>query len=145
MPYSNVEPGEEHDEEVDGLEHLVHIHCHLEHSHEYVREVHKKHDDSADGQEVDGVREEHEGDGEDVVEQELGEVPAVSVEQHIQHHLVAVVSELDDVDVVQEVGDGLAGVVLEEVDALFSPGEALVQEITLLQTPKQGNASCAVD
>lgn len=67
------------------------------------------------------------------------------MEQNIQHHLVAVVGEFDDVDVVEEVWDGLAGVVLEHIDTLFCPGKALMQEITLLQTPKQGNASCAID
>lgn len=68
MPDSNVDPGGEHDEEVNGLEQLVHIHCHLEYSYEYVWEVHKKHDDSTNGKEVDGVREEHEGDGEYVMQ-----------------------------------------------------------------------------
>lgn len=39
-----------------------------------------------------------------MMQQVLGEIPSISVEKYVKHHLVKVVSELYHVDVIKEMG-----------------------------------------
>ena len=51
--HSKISPSHQHQEKEEVLNGVLHVNCHLEYGHKYVREVHNQHDDCPHSQEVD--------------------------------------------------------------------------------------------